>query len=60
MKKIYMSPAMDVIELKNQQSLLAGSVLGIDSNSTFSDEGNVGAPEYDVEIPEPSYLMITE
>ena len=29
MKKIYMSPAMDVIELKNQQSLLAGSVLGI-------------------------------
>ena len=26
MKKTYMSPAMDVIELKNQQQLLAGSL----------------------------------
>ena len=25
MKKIYMSPSMDVIELKNEQMLLAGS-----------------------------------
>ena len=58
MKKIYMSPAMDVIELKNQQSLLAGSVLGIDSNATFSDEGNVGAPEFVEEflqLPEVPY-----
>ena len=55
MKKIYMSPAMDVIELKNQQSLLAGSVLGIDSNATFSDEGSVGAPEFEIEIPEAPY-----
>jgi hypothetical protein len=26
MKKIYMSPEVDVIEIKNQQTLLAGSV----------------------------------
>ena len=50
MKKIYNSPVMDVIELKNQQSLLAGSVLGIDSNATFSDEGNVGASELDTPV----------
>ena len=42
MKKIYMSPSMDVIELKNQQVLLAGSEIGL------GDPGNAN----DAESPE--------
>ena len=57
MKKIYMSPEMDIIELKNQHSLLAGS-LPIGSGDV--DPVNADAPEFDIEIPEPPYLMITE
>lgn len=47
MKKIYMSPAMDIIELK-KQTLLAGSApgLGGDFEGTGSD---VLAPEIDSE-----------
>lgn len=45
MKKIYMSPQMDVIELKNQQMLLAGSVNAPVSDET-QDNGDALAPEY--------------
>ena len=49
MKKIYMSPVMDVIELKHQQTLLAGSVAGF--NGDLDDDGGDGgaalAPEHE-------------
>lgn len=45
MKKIYLSPEMDVIELKHQQTLLAGSVeFAIDDTSDAIDPGTVDAP----------------
>ena len=43
MKKIYLAPEMDVIELKNQQQLLAGSDFG----SGTKPGGSAAAPEYD-------------
>ena len=48
MKKIYMSPVMDVVELK-KQTLLAGSIpaLGGDFEGTGSD---VLAPDFDSEL----------
>ena len=54
-----MSPVMDIIELKNQQTLLAGSVQAPFGEGT-QDGGDAAAPEFDIEIPEPPYLMITE
>ena len=45
MKKTYMSPEMDVIELKNQQQLLAGSTPTLGGNLGGSDP--ILAPEYD-------------
>ena len=45
MKKIYMSPQMDVIELKNQQMLLAGSTTVPVGGE--GDAGNAEAPEYE-------------
>ena len=59
MKKVYMSPVMDIIELKNQQTLLAGSVQAPFGEGT-QDGGNAAAPEFDIEIPEPPYLMLPE
>jgi hypothetical protein len=46
MKKIYMSPKMDVIELKHQQTLLAGSV-GLGGTYNPETNGDVRAPEYE-------------
>ena len=43
MKKIYMSPTMDVIELKNQQTLLAGSTIPVDGEGSAND---AEAPEF--------------
>ena len=57
MKKIYMSPKMDMIELK-KQTLLAGSTPGLGGDLGGGDP--ILAPDYDVEIPEPPYLMLTE
>lgn len=42
MKKIYMSPEMDVIELKNQQALLTGSDFG----SGTMPGGSAAAPGF--------------
>lgn len=45
MKKTYMSPQMDVIELKNQQMLLAGSTtLPVDGEGSAND---AEAPEFE-------------
>ncbi len=38
MKKIYISPEMDVIELKHQQTLLAGSAVFTVSNDEIKAE----------------------
>ena len=43
MKKIYKSPEMDVIKLKHQQTLLAGS---LPKGDDYNGEG-VGAPEFE-------------
>ena len=42
MKKTYICPEMDVIELKNQQQLLAGSDFG----SGTKDGGSAAAPDF--------------
>lgn len=56
MKKIYMSPVMDIIELK-KQTLLAGS---LPMGSGDVNPTNADAPEFDIEIPEPPYLELME
>ena len=43
MKKIYMSPEMDVIELKNQQQLLAGSTIPLGGSGSAN---NAEAPGF--------------
>lgn len=47
MKKTYMSPTMDVIELKNQQQLLAGS---LPMGSGDVNPNTADAPEFDEEL----------
>ena len=47
MKKIYKSPEMDVIEIKNEQMLLAGSTPSL--GSEYSG-GDVLAPESDFDF----------
>ena len=46
MKKIYLSPEMDVIELKHQQTLLAGSATFDVVDTTIPAE-NVDAPIFE-------------
>lgn len=49
-KKDYEKPAMDVVEVKQQQQLLAGSGGGIDPNDPFTPGGDPlsgGAPAFD-------------
>jgi hypothetical protein len=46
MKKIYISPEMDVIEYQNQQMLLAGSVVFNVEDTTIPAE-NVDAPIFE-------------
>lgn len=47
MKKIYISPEMDIVEIKNQPILLAGSVDGFAPNldETGGDGTDALAPE---------------
>ena len=47
MKKTYICPEMDVIELKNQQQLLAGSLL---MGSGDVNPNTADAPEFDEEL----------
>ena len=44
MKKIYMSPTMDVIELKSQQTLLTGSTLNLSDD--LVNVGDAEAPDF--------------
>lgn len=48
MKKIYISPKMDVVEIKNQPALLAGS-FDDQLNTTGGDGSNALAPELEFE-----------
>jgi hypothetical protein len=48
MKKTYLSPQVDVIELKNQQMLLAGSNLPMGSGDV--DPSSADAPGYGGDI----------
>lgn len=57
MKKIYMSPTVDVIELKHQQTLLAGSTIGLGDPGSANE---AEAPEFEIEISEPLYLELME
>lgn len=52
MKKIYISPVMDVIELKHQQTLLAGS-------ATFNvvDDSTINAEDVDAPLFEDNDLI---
>ena len=57
MKKTYINPTIEVIVLKNQQSLLAGSVQAPFGDGTLGG-GNAAAPEFEVEfleLPEVPY-----
>lgn len=50
MKKIYNSPEMDVIELKHQQTLLAGSAVFNVVDEVIPAE-NVDAPSFGDDLP---------
>ena len=47
MKKEYINPEMEVVEIKAQHQLLAGSFTGNTSNPTPGDAGGAAAPEFD-------------
>ena len=49
MKKIYMSPVMDIIELK-KQTLLAGSTLDVMNDVNFDDATDGSGLEADAPI----------
>ena len=49
MKKIYMSPVMDIIELK-KQTLLAGSNLDVMNGVNFDDAEGVSGLEADAPL----------
>ena len=46
MKKIYMSPVMDIVEIKQQQMLLAGS---LPVEGTTDDASDADAPVFEFE-----------
>ena len=47
MKKTYINPTLDVVEIKYQHQLLAGSTLGIDPTVEITDEGELLSREND-------------
>jgi hypothetical protein len=50
MKKEYIFPEIEVVELKAQHQLLAGSFSGDPTNPTPGDAGGAAAPEFDFEF----------
>ena len=48
MKKIYMQPEMEIVEIKHQQTLLAGSAPVLDNTDDFGTEDPILAPGLDV------------
>ena len=49
MKKTYINPTLDVVEIRYQHQLLAGSTLGIDPTVQITDEGDLLSRESDWE-----------
>ena len=52
MKKTYINPTLDVVEIKYQHQLLAGSTLGIDPTVEITSEGELLSRENDFEDDE--------
>ncbi len=52
MKKTYINPTLDVVEIRYQHQLLAGSTLGIDPTVQITDEGDLLSRENDFEDDE--------
>ena len=52
MKKTYINPTLDVVEIKYQHQLLAGSTLGIDPTVQIVDEADLLSRENDFEDDE--------
>ena len=52
MKKTYINPTLDVVEIKYQHQLLAGSTLGIDPTVEIISEGDLLSRENDFEDDE--------
>ena len=52
MKKTYINPTLDVVEIKYQHQWLAGSTLGIDPTVQITDEGDLLSRENDFEDDE--------
>ena len=46
MKKTYINPEMEIVEILVQHQMMAGSV-GIDPNATPIDPGNADSPEFE-------------
>ena len=52
MKKTYINPTLDVVEIRYQHQLLAGSTLGIDPTVQITDEGDLLSREMDFDEEE--------
>ena len=55
MKKTYINPTLDVVEIKYQHQLLAGSTLGIDPTVEITDEGDLLSREMDFDDEEDDF-----
>ena len=55
MKKTYINPTLDVVEIKYQHQLLAGSTLGIDPTVQITDEGDLLSREMDFDDEEEDF-----
>ena len=55
MKKTYINPTLDVVEIRYQHQLLAGSTLGIDPTVQITDEGDLLSREMDFDDEEDDF-----
>ena len=55
MKKTYINPTLDVVEIKYQHQLLAGSTLGIDPTVQITDEGDLLSREMEFDDEEDDF-----
>ena len=55
MKKTYINPTLDVVEIRYQHQLLAGSTLGIDPTVQITDEGDLLSREMEFDDEEDDF-----
>ena len=55
MKMTYINPTLDVVEIRYQHQLLAGSTLGIDPTVQITDEGDLLSREMDFDDEEDDF-----